>query len=116
MRNSPTSVAVYGGKRVRSAGSPPNSKTTKFISAASSSFGSGDLATKLHDLLNQPTGLSDLSGDPAIQSIFDHSLHWTFWGVVVVAVLTFVTTWLIPVSREAGRRGPKVDAQEAMSH
>lgn len=79
-------------------------------------FGSGDLATKLHDLLNQPTGLSDLSGDPAIQSIFDHSLHWTFWGVVVVAVLTFVTTWLIPVSRDAGRRGPKVDAQEAMSH
>ncbi|MDL2402864.1 MDR family MFS transporter [Rhizobium mayense] len=80
-------------------------------------FGSGDLAAKLHDVLNQPSGLSDLASNPAIRGVFDAALHWSFWGVVVVAVLTCATTWLIPVARDAGRRQmSKTDAQEAMTH
>lgn len=70
-------------------------------------FGSGDLAAKLHDVLNQPAGLAGLATTPAIRSVFHSALHWTFWGVFVVAILTFATTWLIPVSREAGRKSPK---------
>lgn len=80
-------------------------------------YGSGELATRLHDLLNQPTGLSDLGGDPAIRDVFDAALHWSFWGVVVVAVTTFATIWLIPVARDAGGRSAvKTDAQDAMTH
>jgi hypothetical protein len=70
-------------------------------------FGSGDLAAKLHDVLNQPAGLAGLATTPAIRSVFHSALHWTFWGVFFVAILTFATTWLIPVSREAGRKSPK---------
>ena len=79
-------------------------------------FGSGALATQLHDVLNQPTGLSDLSSNPAIRAVFNAALHWSFWGVFVVAVLTFLTTWLIPVAHRTGGAAPKVDAKEAMSH
>lgn len=67
-------------------------------------FGSGDLVVKLHEILNQPTGLSNLSANPAIQFVFHSALHWTFWGVFVVALLTFATTWLVPITREAGRK------------
>jgi hypothetical protein len=43
-------------------------------------------------------------------------LHWSFWGVFTVAILTFATTWLIPVSREAGRKPPtQTEMQEALS-
>ena len=80
-------------------------------------YGSGELATRLHDILNQPTGLSDLVGDPAIRDVFDAALHWSFWGVVIVAITTFATVWLIPVAHDAGRRSvPKADAQDAMTH
>ena len=80
-------------------------------------FGSGELATRLHDILNQPTGLSDLVGDPAIRNVFGAALHWSFWGVVIVAITTFATVWLIPVAHDAGRRSvPKADAQDAMTH
>ncbi|MEP7453692.1 MDR family MFS transporter [Phyllobacterium sp. SB3] len=67
-------------------------------------FGSGELAVQLHDMLNQPAGLINLSSNPAIQAVFYSALHWTFWGVFVVAVLTFITTWLVPVSTDAGRK------------
>lgn len=80
-------------------------------------FGSGDLARRLHDVLNQPTGLSNLSMDPAIRLVFNSALHWSFWGVFVVAILTFATTWLIPISHHVGRKpSSNADAQEAMSH
>jgi MFS family permease len=67
-------------------------------------FGSGALAANLHDMLNQPTGLSDLAANPAVRSVFDAALHWSFWAVLVVAILTFGATWLIPISKDAGRR------------
>ncbi len=81
-------------------------------------YGSGELADRLHDILNQPTGLSDLVGDPAIREVFDAALHWSFWGVVIVALTTFATIWLIPVAHDAGRKSPvsKADAQDAMTH
>ena len=67
--------------------------------------------------LNQPTGLSDLAADPAIRAVFDAALHWSFWGVVVVAVLTFFTTWLIPVGHGPKREGAApAAASEAASH
>jgi EmrB/QacA subfamily drug resistance transporter len=80
-------------------------------------FGSGALAAKLHEVLNMPTGLSDLSANPAIRQVFNAALHWSFWGVFVVAILTFATTWLIPITHHAGRKpSSRPGAQEAMSH
>ena len=80
-------------------------------------FGSGELADKVHEALNQPTGLSDLSSNPVIRAVFNAALHWSFWGVVAVAVLTFAATWLIPIPHHAGRKIKVTDeAREAMSH
>ncbi|MGO7675478.1 MFS transporter, partial [Rhizobium ruizarguesonis] len=66
------------------------------LNAGINNYASGE-AAGLHEALNQPTGLSALAADPAIRAVFKAALHWSFWGVVVVAVLTFFTTWLIPV-------------------
>ncbi len=64
-------------------------------------YGTGALADRLHTLLNQPAGLATLSGNPAVRGVFEHALRWSLIGIVALAALTFVTTWLIPVG---GRR------------
>ncbi len=85
------------------------------LNAGISHHASGETAAALHNALNQPTGLSTLAADPAIRTIFDAALHWSFWGVVVVAVLTFFTTWLIPVGDRQTHEEPAA-ASEAASH
>jgi len=61
-------------------------------------FGSGVLAADVHKLLNEPTGLTQLSTNPTLRSIFDHAIRWSFLGVAVLATLTLAATWLIPVA------------------
>ncbi|MBY3136299.1 MDR family MFS transporter [Rhizobium laguerreae] len=85
------------------------------LNAGINHYANGEAAAGLHEALNQPTGLSALAGDPAIRAVFNAALHWSFWGVVVVAVLTFFTTWLIPVGHSQKREGAAV-ASEAASH
>ncbi|MBY3158624.1 MFS transporter [Rhizobium laguerreae] len=85
------------------------------LNAGINHYASGDAAAGLHEALNQPTGLSALAADPAIRAVFNAALHWSFWGVVVVAVLTFFTTWLIPVGL-SGKREAAAVASEAASH
>lgn len=79
-------------------------------------YGSGELAARLHDLLNQPTGLGELASSPDIRMVFYQALHWSFWGVVVVAVLTVISTWLIPVHSKMGEKPTRDTAAEAVSH
>jgi hypothetical protein len=77
-------------------------------------YGTGALATRLHDLLNQPAGLAQLSSDPAMRAVFDQALRWSFVGVVIMAGLTFVATWLIPVAPRPASAAPSgVEAQSA---
>jgi EmrB/QacA subfamily drug resistance transporter len=79
-------------------------------------YGSGALATRVHEVLNQPSGLAQLSGNPLVRLIFDQALHWSFIGVVALAVLTCVATWLIPVkTRSAGVATRAVEQAEATS-
>ncbi|MBY5347402.1 MDR family MFS transporter [Rhizobium leguminosarum] len=85
------------------------------LNAGINHYASGEAAAGLHAALNQPTGLSALAADPAIRAVFNAALHWSFWGVVVVAVLTFFTTWLIPVGASQQREAAAV-ASEAASH
>lgn len=59
-------------------------------------YGSGELASRLHSLLNEPSGLGELASNPDIRMVFYKALYLSFWGVVLVAVLGVVSTWLIP--------------------
>jgi hypothetical protein len=46
--------------------------------------------------------------------VFYHALYWSFWGVVVVAVLAVISTWLIPVSgKSAPVKGDELGAAVA---
>jgi len=66
-------------------------------------YGTGALATQLHELLNQPSGLTQLSADPAVRLVFEKSLRWSFVGVVALAVLTFIASLLIPIAEQSPR-------------
>jgi hypothetical protein len=80
-------------------------------------YGSGALARRLHELLNQPAGLTHLTADPSVRSVFDLALRWSFLGVVILAVLTFVATWLIPVAhRTESATAPAGQAPQPASH
>ncbi len=83
-------------------------------------YGSGALATRLHDLLDQPAGLTQLSANPAVRAVFDAALRWSFIGVVALAVLTFMATWLIPVGARPGDAQPGAERiiapHDARSH
>jgi EmrB/QacA subfamily drug resistance transporter len=80
-------------------------------------YGTGDLARRLHDLLNQPSGLTQLSSDPSVRIVFDQALRWSFVGVAALAALTFVATWLIPVvKRAAPETSAGVPAPQTASH
>ncbi|MGO6994005.1 hypothetical protein ACCT11_36235, partial [Rhizobium johnstonii] len=57
------------------------------INSGINHYASGEAAAGLHEALKLPTGLSALAADPAIRAVFNASLHWSFWGVVVVALL-----------------------------
>jgi EmrB/QacA subfamily drug resistance transporter len=65
-------------------------------------FGSGELAGRVHDLLNRPTGLAELAANPAVRAVFAQALHWSFVGIAAVAILTCVAIWLIPIARRPG--------------
>jgi hypothetical protein len=66
-------------------------------------FGHGAQGDALHRLLNEPAGLSDLARDPGLRAVFDAALHWSFWGVLIVATLAVTASWLLPIS---GSRQP----------
>ena len=85
------------------------------LNAGINHYASGDTAEELHTVLNQPTCLTELAGDRVVRGIFDASLHWSFWGIVVVAVMTLISTWLIPVG-DHRRKTTSVSASEAASH
>jgi EmrB/QacA subfamily drug resistance transporter len=63
-------------------------------------YGSGELAGRLHALLNEPSGLGELAGNADIRMVFFHALYWSFWGVVLVAILAVISTWLIPQAKQ----------------
>jgi len=80
-------------------------------------YGSGALAQKLHGLLNQPEGLTRLASDPAVRAVFDLALRWSFIGIVLLAALTFIATWLIPVGHRAVSATPAAaQAPQPASH
>lgn len=72
-------------------------------------YGSGALAASVRSLLNQPNGLAQLSNYATARSVFDEALRWSFSGIAIVALLTFIAIWLIPVNH-----GPANEEQAQM--
>jgi MFS family permease len=62
-------------------------------------YGSGELAARVHAVLNEPMGLAELAADPAVRAVFDQALRWTFLVVAALAILTCAVIWMIPVVR-----------------
>jgi EmrB/QacA subfamily drug resistance transporter len=63
-------------------------------------YGTGELAIRLRQLLNEPTGLAQLTGQQDVRMVLFHALYWSFLGVFVVALLAVLSSWLIPVIAE----------------
>jgi EmrB/QacA subfamily drug resistance transporter len=66
-------------------------------------FGQAGQSRDLRRLLDAPTGLSELARDAGLQSVFDAALHWSFWGVLIVAVLTVAAAWMLPGTPPSNR-------------
>ena len=80
-------------------------------------YGSGALAASVHRMLNQPDGLAQLSKYTTARSVFDEALRWSLSGIVMLALLTFIAVWLIPVNRRPIKNEQaQVGVSRAASH
>ncbi|MFG1466084.1 MFS transporter [Xanthobacter sp. DSM 24535] len=70
-------------------------------------FSTAEIASRVHKVLGETTGLSGVHDDAVVMAVFERALHLTFWGVFVVALLAAAVTWLIPV-HVAAEREPDV--------
>jgi EmrB/QacA subfamily drug resistance transporter len=64
-------------------------------------FAAGSIATRLHQVLESPSGLSEAAADPIVQDVLARALHLTYWGVLALALLASAMSWLIPIRRRA---------------
>ncbi|SDR52964.1 drug resistance transporter, EmrB/QacA subfamily [Rhizobiales bacterium GAS191] len=62
-------------------------------------FATGETAGRVHEVLDRPAGLADAAHDLLVHDVLAKALHLTYWGVLAMAVLAFVTCWLIPIDR-----------------
>jgi MFS family permease len=93
MRGSATSSIIFA----RSLGNTLGATALgAILSVGIRHYGSGDLANRLHKILNEPSGLSELAGYADIRMIFFHALYLSFWGIVLVSILAVICIWLIP--------------------
>lgn len=101
MRGSATSSIIFS----RSLGNALGATVIGAILALGiAHFGHGAQDDALRRLLDKPAGLADLASDLGLRSVFDAVLHWSFWGVLVVATLTVAASWLMPIPPDATRR------------
>jgi EmrB/QacA subfamily drug resistance transporter len=104
MRGSATSSILFS----RSLGNALGASVLGAILAVGiAHFGQGAQAEALHRLLNEPAGLADLGSDPGLRAVFDAALHWSFRGVLVVAVLAVTASWLLPIAPRTGQVAAK---------
>lgn len=99
MRGSATSSIIFS----RSLGNTLGATALgAVLSVGIKHYGSGELAGRLHTLLNEPSGLAELAGSANIRIVFFHALYLSFWGVFLVAILAVISTWLIPKVKQSG--------------
>jgi hypothetical protein len=99
MRGSATSSIIFA----RSLGNTLGATALgAVLSVGIKHYGSGELAGRLHTLLNEPSGLGELAGHADIRLVLFQALYWSFRGVVLVAILAVISTWLIPNVKQGG--------------
>jgi EmrB/QacA subfamily drug resistance transporter len=98
MRGSATSSIIFSRTLGNALGA---TVTGAILTFGMAHFGRGDESRDLQRLLNNPSGLAGLASNVALRSVFDASLHWSFWGVLIVAILSVVAAWLLPVARHS---------------
>lgn len=76
------------------------------LNAGIAFYATGNLADVVHKVLDEPTGLANLADNPPARLVFDQALHWTFAAVVAIAVLTTISTFLVPVRLTYGKPAP----------
>jgi EmrB/QacA subfamily drug resistance transporter len=64
-------------------------------------FATGSTASRVHDVLESPSGLSAAAADPIVQDVLARALHLTYWGVLTLALLASAMSWLIPIERRS---------------
>jgi MFS family permease len=64
-------------------------------------FATDSTASRVHDVLESPSGLVRAAGDPLVQDVLARSLHLTFWGVLTLALLASAMSWLIPIEHRS---------------
>ncbi|HEX2528881.1 MAG TPA: MDR family MFS transporter [Geminicoccus sp.] len=62
-------------------------------------YASRGLEAQVHAVLEGGNGLATAAANLQVQGVLDRSLHLSFWGILVMAVLACLTAWLIPVQR-----------------
>jgi EmrB/QacA subfamily drug resistance transporter len=98
MRGSATSSIIFA----RSLGNTLGATALgAILSVGIRHYGSGDLANRLHKILNEPSGLSELAGYADIRMIFFHALYLSFWGIVLVSILAVICIWFIPKVKQS---------------
>jgi len=86
------------------------------LNAGIAILATGTLAAAIHDVLDQPTGLANLAQNAPARALFDSALHWTFYAVVALAVLTAICVFLVPIHQGFDRMAAtKRDVDEALS-
>jgi MFS family permease len=71
------------------------------IDAGISHYAPGALSQAVHDLLDQPGGLTQLASSPTARPVLDNALHWSFIAVLLFATLTLIATWSIPMEDDS---------------
>jgi len=98
MRGSATSSVIFSRSLGNTLGA---AALAAVLSIGITHYGSGELAGRLHTLLNEPSGLGELAGNADIRMVLFHALYLSFFGVVLVAILAVVSTWLIPEVKQS---------------
>ena len=74
------------------------------LNAGITRLAGADVATRLNGMLERPSGLAEVAADAAAQGALAGALHLCYLAVLAMALLAFVTCWLIPIEHGTGRR------------
>jgi EmrB/QacA subfamily drug resistance transporter len=102
MRGSATASNVFA----RSLGSTLGATVLGAILNLGIAAHAGSRAGEVWALLETPEGLTRAARDPALIAVLDPSLHWAHWGIVVLAALTVIAAWTVPLQRLATTAAP----------
>lgn len=97
MRGSATSSNVFA----RSLGSTLGASVLGALLNFGIAHHAGGGAAQVWALIETPDGLARAAADPALTAVLHPSLHWTYWGILALALLALAAAWTVPAYRAA---------------